>query len=163
LEYPAIDLNAAPERPIRVEPGCHDLAQPSRRILKHLGRIGRRSRSDEQEVPVTGASEDARPQSGKFSRRSLIASSAGVATTVAVTAVAPAAAVAAAHDAPAAPVGPPSTPIPAHPVVAFVHDAARGEVTVVSGAAERTFRDPALVKRLLAAANSRHMQSTEVK
>jgi hypothetical protein len=112
---------------------------------------------------VAGASEDARPQSGRFSRRSLIASSAGVATTVAVTAVAPAAAVAAAHDAPAAPVGPPSTPIPAHPVVAYVRDAARGEVTVVSGAAERTFRDPALVKRLLAAANSRHMQSTEVK
>jgi hypothetical protein len=113
---------------------------------------------------VTGASEDARPQSGKFSRRSLIASSAGVATTVAVTAVAPAATAAtAAAAAPAAPVAPPSTPIPAHPIVAYVHDASRGEVTVVSGAAERTFRDPALVQRLLAAANSRHMQSTEVK
>jgi hypothetical protein len=38
------------------------------------------------------------------------------------------------------------------PVVAWVRDAKRGEVTVVSGMSEKTYRDPALVKRLLAAA-----------
>jgi hypothetical protein len=99
-----------------------------------------------------------RPQdAGRFSRRSLIATSAGVATTVAVTTVAPAAALAG-PDAPARPIASPSTPVPGDPVVAYVHDAARGEVTVISGEGERTFRDPALVKRLLAAA-----QSVEVK
>ncbi|HUZ85213.1 MAG TPA: hypothetical protein VMU66_10995 [Gaiellales bacterium] len=38
------------------------------------------------------------------------------------------------------------------PVVAWVRNAKRGEVTVVSGMSEKTYRDPALVKRLLAAA-----------
>jgi len=38
------------------------------------------------------------------------------------------------------------------PVVAYVRDAKRGEVTVVAGMSEKTYRDPALVRRLLAAA-----------
>ncbi len=38
------------------------------------------------------------------------------------------------------------------PVTAFVRDAERGEVTVMSGKQETTYRDPALVKRLLKAA-----------
>ena len=46
----------------------------------------------------------------------------------------------------------PTSPSPREPVMAYVHDARRGEVTVMSGARERTYRDPALVKRLLAAA-----------
>jgi len=104
---------------------------------------------------VTRRKEDAQVKSGGLSRRSLIASSAGVATTMAVTAVVPAAAVAIGRpDAPATPVATPSTPIPSSPIVAYVHDAARGEVTVVSGRAERTYRDPALVRRLVAAAKS---------
>jgi hypothetical protein len=37
-------------------------------------------------------------------------------------------------------------------VMAYVRDAERGEVTVVAGGGELTYRDPALVKRLLAAA-----------
>jgi hypothetical protein len=37
-------------------------------------------------------------------------------------------------------------------VMAYVRDARRGEVTVVAGSGELTYRDPALVKRLLAAA-----------
>ena len=46
----------------------------------------------------------------------------------------------------------PAHPAPGEPVMAYVHDAARGEVTVMSGTGETTYRDPALVKRLLDAA-----------
>ncbi len=45
----------------------------------------------------------------------------------------------------------PSTPNPPEPLVAYVRDAARGEVTVTHGTSEATYRDRALVKRLLAA------------
>ena len=37
-------------------------------------------------------------------------------------------------------------------VMAYVRDAVRGEVTIVAGQSELTYRDPALVKRLMAAA-----------
>jgi hypothetical protein len=47
----------------------------------------------------------------------------------------------------------PSGPLPREPVTAFVRDADRGEVTVLSGTFETTYRDPVLVKRLLDAAN----------
>lgn len=43
----------------------------------------------------------------------------------------------------------PSGPPPREPVTAYVRDAARGEVTVLSGKHETTYKDPALVKRLL--------------
>jgi hypothetical protein len=46
----------------------------------------------------------------------------------------------------------PSGPVPAEPLVAYVRDIERGEVTVVSGTRETTYRDPALVKRLVKAA-----------
>jgi hypothetical protein len=46
----------------------------------------------------------------------------------------------------------PSSQNPSEPVMAYVRDARRGEVTVMSGTGETTYRDPALVKRLLAAA-----------
>jgi hypothetical protein len=46
----------------------------------------------------------------------------------------------------------PTTANPREPVVAYVRNAKRGEVTVVAGTSETTYRDPALVKRLLAAA-----------
>ena len=45
-----------------------------------------------------------------------------------------------------------SGPAPAEPVTAYVRDAERGEVTVMSGKQETTYRDPVLVKRLLDAA-----------
>jgi hypothetical protein len=45
-----------------------------------------------------------------------------------------------------------SGPAPAEPVTAYVRDAERGEVTVMSGKQETTYKDPVLVKRLLAAA-----------
>ena len=46
----------------------------------------------------------------------------------------------------------PSSPNPSEPVMAYVRDAARGEVTVMAGTNETTYRDRALVKRLLNAA-----------
>jgi hypothetical protein len=46
----------------------------------------------------------------------------------------------------------PSSPNPREPVMAYVRDADRGEVTVMSGTQELTYRDRGLVKRLLDAA-----------
>jgi len=43
-------------------------------------------------------------------------------------------------------------PAPHEPVTAYVRNADRGEVTVMAGQQETTYRDPALVKRLLDAA-----------
>ena len=88
----------------------------------------------------------------EIDRRSFIKASAGVATGAAVVAL-PAAAVlgvpaATAAAGPPSPVTPDSSP-PQEPVLAYVHDAERGEVTVVSGTEETTYRDKALVKRLL--------------
>lgn len=104
---------------------------------------------------MTGNNEEAQPKPGGFTRRSMITGSAGVATTIAVTALAPAAAVAASQSETAAVAVPkPLTPIEGNPVVAYVHNAARGEVTVIHGEVERTYRDRALVSRLLAAAQS---------
>jgi hypothetical protein len=42
-----------------------------------------------------------------------------------------------------------SGPAPAEPVTAYVHNADRHEVVVMWGQNEATYRDPALVKRLL--------------
>src|SRR5436305_8095656 len=46
----------------------------------------------------------------------------------------------------------PSSAAPREPAMAYVRDAQRAEVTVMSGTNEMTYRDRALVKRLLAAA-----------
>ena len=46
----------------------------------------------------------------------------------------------------------PTSSPPRETVMAFVRDAARGEVTVLSGTREVTYRDPALAKRMLDAA-----------
>jgi len=46
----------------------------------------------------------------------------------------------------------PSGPAPREPITAYVRNAERGEVTVMSGTFETTYRDPVLVKRLLDAA-----------
>jgi hypothetical protein len=45
-----------------------------------------------------------------------------------------------------------TTAVPHEPVVAYVRDAARGEVTVSSGTVEHTYRDRALVQKLMRAA-----------
>ena len=99
------------------------------------------------------ARHDADSERQGLTRRSLIAGSAGVATTIAVTAVAPAAAAAAGgSDAAPKPLPKPTTPIAPDPVVAYVHDASRSQVTVIAGEVERTYHDPALTKRMLDAA-----------
>src|SRR5690242_20558917 len=46
----------------------------------------------------------------------------------------------------------PAGAAPREPVTAYVRSEARGEVTVMSGTRETTYKDPALVKRLLDAA-----------
>src|ERR1700749_1232879 len=43
----------------------------------------------------------------------------------------------------------PTAGVPDEPLVAYVRDAQRGEVTVTSGTTEHTYRDRALVQRLL--------------
>ena len=48
----------------------------------------------------------------------------------------------------------PSSPNPSEPVLAYVRDAARGEVTVIAGTRETTYCDRALARRLLKAAPS---------
>jgi hypothetical protein len=85
----------------------------------------------------------------KFDRRSFLRT-AGVATGVAVLGGVPAVA-AAATDGEAQVVAVPS-PLPKEPLLAYVRDARKGEVTVVSGLRELTFRDPQLVKRIQKAA-----------
>ena len=85
----------------------------------------------------------------KFDRRSFL-KTAGVATGVAVVGSVPAVA-AAATEAQAEVVATPA-PLPKEPLIAYVRDAKKGEVTVVSGLREITFRDPQLVRRIEKAA-----------
>jgi hypothetical protein len=85
--------------------------------------------------------------SSELTRLSFIKAGAGVAAGVAAVAIP---AVAQAHE--EGVVSSPSSENPAEPVMAYVRDAKRGEVTVMSGTQETTYRDPALVKRLMKAA-----------
>jgi hypothetical protein len=94
------------------------------------------------------------------SRRVFLQSTAGAvggaATVLAGPKVASLALEAASPDGPSEPkpvVTEPSGPLPREPITAYVRDADRGEVTVMSGTFETTYRDPVLVKRLLDAAN----------
>jgi hypothetical protein len=89
-------------------------------------------------------------QDGGVTRLSFLKSSAGVAAGAAMIAV-PSAVAQAAEEKGGVPVTP-SSPNPREPVMAYVRDAARGEVTVMSGTHEKTYRDRALAKRLMAAA-----------
>jgi len=50
----------------------------------------------------------------------------------------------------------PQSATPREPVLAYVRDAGRGEVTVIAGTSEKTYRDRALAKRILAAAPKQH-------
>lgn len=98
----------------------------------------------------------------EFRRRSFLQKSGTVATGLAVTLV-PAAGLAATadarsvHDRLGDVVAHPTDELDAQPVMAYIHNAERGEVTIVSGDVERTYRDHALTKRLLdAASNARN-------
>ncbi len=104
---------------------------------------------------------DAGKPAGKgVSRRSFLQTSGGVATGLAVTTV-PSAALALASPALASSstdkLGErvhPTGDVPSEPVMAYVHDAEKGEVTVLQGTVEKTYRDPVLAKRLLDAARA---------
>jgi hypothetical protein len=85
-------------------------------------------------------------------RLSFIKSGAGALAGAATFAVPAAVAAAAAPPSEAGVKIDPATATPSEPVVAYVRDAARGEVTIVAGTSETTYRDRALVKRLMAAA-----------
>jgi hypothetical protein len=91
---------------------------------------------------------DEETERGHVTRLSFIKASAGVAAGVAAASV-PAVALSreGGHEIPQ-----PDTPAPQEPVMAYVHDAERGEVTVMSGTREVTYRDRALAKRLMSAA-----------
>jgi|SRR5690242_6211496 len=93
---------------------------------------------------------ESKGQDGGVTRLSFLKSSAGVAAGAAMVAV-PGAVAQAAEEKAGVPVAA-SSPNPHEPVMAYVRDAARGEVTVMSGTHERTYRDRALAKRLMAAA-----------
>ena len=80
----------------------------------------------------------------KLSRSSFL-KTAGLATGAALVGGVPVAG-AASEAAPQLVVQPTATP--KDPIVAYVRDATKGEVTIVSGLNETTFKDPALVKRL---------------
>jgi hypothetical protein len=92
---------------------------------------------------------DKTPEEGSVTRLSFLKTSAGAAAGVAAVGVP--VAVAVANEKGGVPVEPTGT-TPREPVVAYVRDAARGEVTLVSGTSELTYRDHSLVRRLLAAA-----------
>jgi anaerobic selenocysteine-containing dehydrogenase len=86
----------------------------------------------------------------RLSRRSFM-KIAGAATGAAALASAPPIARAAMGEEGAQKIDPKSA-VPEEPLVAYVRDAERGEVTVTSGTAEHTYRDRVLVQRLLRAA-----------
>ena len=109
-------------------------------------------------APVLAAASGASAIDGT-SRRAFLQGTAGAAAGAAVILATPKVASVAldaggpsATAEPKAVVTKPSGPAPHEPVTAYVRNAERGEVTVMSGKQETTYRDPVLVKRLLDAA-----------
>ena len=92
---------------------------------------------------------DHQPGGDGVTRLSFLKGSASVAAGMAAVGV-PAAAAISAKD--ASVVTKSGSRTPREPVVAYVRDAARGEVTIMSGTTETTYRDRALAQRLLDAA-----------
>jgi hypothetical protein len=92
---------------------------------------------------------DKKAEGGGLTRLSFIKASAGLAAGAAAIGVPGAAALSAEEKGVAIE---PSSPSPTEPVIAYVRDAERGEVTVMSGTGETTYRDRPLTRRLLAAA-----------
>ena len=94
--------------------------------------------------------EQPRPEAGGLDRRRFLKRSAGVAAGAAALG-APAAAAARTPQA-ASVVAKPATEMPAEPVMAYLRSADRGEVTVLHGRREITYRDRVLADRLAAIA-----------
>jgi TAT (twin-arginine translocation) pathway signal sequence len=86
---------------------------------------------------------------GNLSRRSFL-KGAGLATGAAIIGASPVAASAATEEVPELVASP--SALPKEPLVAYVRNAQKSEVTVLHGKEEVTYRDPALTQRLLKAA-----------
>ena len=112
--------------------------------------IGSRGRTSGNEPPFRGHERSFRMNT--VSRRSFL-KTAGLATGAAAIAASPS--VAAAVQ-PNALETTPSGPLPHEPIVAVIRNADLGEVTVLSGRTEKTYRDKVLVRRLLKAAEQNH-------
>ena len=95
----------------------------------------------------------------KLSRRSFL-KGAGIATGAAIVGASPLSAAAASEQAPELVANP--SQLPHEPLVAYVRDAEKSEVTVLHGTQEVTYRDPALTKRLLKAAHHGRRKPGEV-
>jgi hypothetical protein len=95
----------------------------------------------------------------KLSRRSFLRG-AGIATGAAIVGASPLSAAAASEQAPELVANP--SKLPHEPLVAYVRDAHKSEVTVLVGTEEITYHDPALTKRLLKAAPRRKRGAGEV-
>jgi hypothetical protein len=109
-------------------------------------------------VPAVGGIAGAVDGEGT-SRKEFLQATAGAAAGAAVIVATPKVASVALDSGSASPAAEPKPVVtqpsgrpPHEPVTAFVRDAERGEVTVMSGTQETTYRDPALVKRMLNAA-----------
>jgi anaerobic selenocysteine-containing dehydrogenase len=100
-------------------------------------------------IPYGGRSRREGVHMERLSRRSFV-KIAGAATGAAALAAAPPIARAAIED--GSEPTEPTAGVPQEPLVAYVRDAKRGEVTVTAGTAEHTYRDRALVQRILRAA-----------
>ena len=87
----------------------------------------------------------------KVSRRAFL-KSAGVATGAAAIAASPVAAAIEPGTVETTPTG----KVPFEPVVAIVRDGGLGEVTVLSGTTEKTYKDRLLAQRLIKAAQQNH-------
>ena len=85
----------------------------------------------------------------RLSRRSFMKIAGGAAGAAALAAAPPIARAAVGEEV-AQPTHPKSR-VPEEPLVAYVRDAERGEVTVAAGTTEHTYQDKTLVKRLLRA------------
>jgi len=96
---------------------------------------------------------------GNLSRRSFL-KGAGVATGAAIIGATPLSAAAASEEAPELVANP--SLLPKEPLVAYVRDVDKAEVTVVAGTHEITYRDPLLVKRLQKHAPQRRRKGGEV-
>jgi hypothetical protein len=105
-------------------------------------------------VPALAAGPSGAAALDSTSRRAFLQGTAGAAAGAAVIIATPKVASVAldAGAQPKATVTSPSGPAPHEPVTAYVRSAERGEVTVMAGKQETTYRDPVLVKRLLDAA-----------
>jgi hypothetical protein len=118
-----------------------------------MSSTNRRSLFNPPKRLATAAGADAESTIPAQSRRAFLQASAGAAAGVAVISTGPKLAAAALHGpsntAALGEITKPSGPPPRETVMAYVRDASRGEVTVLSGTRETTYRDPALVKRMI--------------